>query len=138
MTPTPTLTLTQEETETLKIFKRRSKEGQVDRVQDESTVICKNLFNPGTDMNLFLNMKVQLGETGPVGYIDSTFGKTKFKCVFRDHGLGLAGLQEACKGAKLCLRCMRRVITRTRALTLTLTLTFHPDPNPNPDPDPDH
>ena len=54
--------LTQEETETLKIFKKRSKEGQVDRVQDESTVICKNLFQPGTDMNLFLNMKVQLGE----------------------------------------------------------------------------
>merc|ERR1712086_1244579 len=52
-------------------------EGQVDRVQDESTVICKNLFNPGTDMNLFLNMKVQLGEAGPVGRIDSTFGKTK-------------------------------------------------------------
>mgnify|MGYP004245334203 CR=1 FL=1 len=31
---------------------------QVDRVQDESTVICKNLFNPGTDMNLFLGMTV--------------------------------------------------------------------------------
>jgi len=101
--------LTQEETESLKIFKRRSKEGQVDRVQDESTVICKNLFNPGTDMNLFLGMKVQLGEAGPIGRIDSTFGKAKFKCVFTDHGLGLEGLQEACKGSKLYLRYKRFV-----------------------------
>jgi len=117
-------------------------------------------------MNLFLNMKVQLGEAGPVGRIDSTFGKTKFKpnptptptptpnpkalplppsptptptttptptltltltgktkfkCVFTDHGLGLAGLQEACKGAKLYLRYTRRV---------------NPSPDPSPDPNP--
>ena len=53
--------------------------------------------------------KVQLGEAGPVGRIDSTFGKAKFKCVFPDHGLGLEGLQEACKGAKLYLRYKRFV-----------------------------
>ena len=36
-------------------------------VHDEQTVICKNLFQPGTDMNLFLGMTVQLGESGPCG-----------------------------------------------------------------------
>ena len=69
--------LSSEEVEQLKIFKRKLKEGQVDRVHDEQTVICKNLFQPGTDMNLFLGMSVQLGEDGPRGTIDSTFGKAR-------------------------------------------------------------
>jgi hypothetical protein len=56
-------------------------QGQVDRVVDEHTVICKSLFKPGTDMNLFVGMTVTLGEGGLVGTIHSTFGKTKFKCV---------------------------------------------------------
>ena len=38
-----------------------------------------------------------------------TPAQAKFKCVFRDHGLGLDGLQEACKGAKLYLRYKRFV-----------------------------
>ena len=78
-------------------------------MHDERTLICKNLFKPGTDMNMFVGMKVCLGEKGPIGTIDSTFGKAKFKCVFPDHGLGLEGLQEACKGAKLYLRYKRFV-----------------------------
>lgn len=51
-------------------------------MQDERTVICKNLFKPGTDMNLFVGMTVQLGENGPLGTIGGTFGKTKFKVRF--------------------------------------------------------
>ena len=34
------------ELRTLRIFKFKSKEGQVERVQDERTVICKGLFKP--------------------------------------------------------------------------------------------
>ena len=75
----------------LRIFKHKLKEGQIERVQDASTLICKNLFTAGTDMNLFMGMAVQLGDDGLVGRIDGTFGKTKFKCVFPDHGLDLAG-----------------------------------------------
>ena len=110
-----------EEVEQLKIFKRKLKEGQVDRVHDEQTVICKNLFQPGTDMNLFLGMKVQLEDSiGKLilggGRIDSTFGKTKFKAVFTDHGLDVAGLQEACKGAKLRLRYKRFVFDTAKKM----------------------
>ena len=47
--------------------------------QDATTVICKSLFKPGTDMNLFVGMSVQLGDDGPMGRIEGTFGKTKFK-----------------------------------------------------------
>ena len=93
----------------LRIFKPKFKEGQVDRVQDDRTVICKGLFKPGTDMNLFLGMKVQLGEDGPEGTIDSTFGKSKFKCVFPNFEGGMEGLQEACHKSRLVLKYRRFV-----------------------------
>lgn len=101
--------ISREELVKLRIFKSKQKEGQVDRVQDERTVICKNLFSQGTDMNMFLGMAVQLGEKGPVGKIESTFGKSKFKCTFPDMEGGLAALQEACKSTKLMLRYKRFV-----------------------------
>ena len=43
--------VTKEEVEKLRIFKRKLKEGQIERVQDERTVICKNLFQAGTDVS---------------------------------------------------------------------------------------
>ena len=85
------------------------KEGQIDRVQDASTVICKGLFQPGTDMNMFIGMRVQLGNDGLVGRIDGTFGKSKFKCVFPNNEQGIEGLQEACHKARLVLRYKRFV-----------------------------
>ena len=104
-----TQAMSSDELAALKIFKRKSKEGTVDRVQDETTVICKGLFKPGTDMNLFIGMTVQLGAAGPVGRIEGTFGKSKFKCVFPPLDGGLAALQEACHKAKLVLRYKRFV-----------------------------
>jgi len=101
--------ITNEELRSLSIFKRKSKEGQIDRVQDAHTVICKGLFKPGTDMKLFGGMQVQLGECGPIGRIDGTFGKTKFKCVFPDFQDGVEGLQAACHRAKLHLKYKRLV-----------------------------
>ena len=107
------------ELRTLRIFKFKSKEGQVERVQDERTVICKSLFKPGTDMNLFVGMTVQLGEGGPVGRIDSTFGKTKFKCVFPETPRGIEGLQEACHKARLLLKYKRFVFDPEKRMIQT-------------------
>lgn len=52
---------------------------------------------------------LQLGDNGPVGRIDGTFGKTKFKCVFSDSAGGVEGLQEACHKSRLLLRFKRFV-----------------------------
>ena len=82
-------------------------------------MICKNLFRPGTDMNLFLGMAVQLGASGPVGRIDSTFGKTKFKCVFPATERGIEGLQEACHRTKLYLRYKRFVFDPDKKMIQT-------------------
>ena len=100
--------ISKEELAALRVFKRKFKEGSVERVQDATTVICKGLFKPGTDMNMFLGMQVQLGDHGPVGRIDGTFGKTKFKCVFPETERGIEGLQEACHKARLYLRSSTR------------------------------
>ena len=103
----------------LKIFKRKVKEGQIERIQDANTVICKALFSPGTDMNLFVGMTVQLGDDGPVGRIDGTFGKTKFKCVFPDSAGGVEGLQEACHKSRLLLRYKRFVFDPAKRMIQT-------------------
>ena len=83
-------------------------------MQDDQTLICKNLFKPGTDMNMFIGMAVQLGQAGPVGRIDSTFGKTKFKCVFSD--LAPGALAAACTGSKLYLRYKRFVFDEKKKM----------------------
>lgn len=111
--------ISQEEVHALRVFKRKFKEGSIDRVVDANTVICKNLFAPGTDMNLFLGMSVQLGDEGPTGRIDSTFGKTKFKCLFPDNERGIEGLQEACHKAKLLLRYKRFVFDPKKRMIQT-------------------
>ena len=111
--------LSKEELAALRVFKRKLKEGSVERVQDATTVICKGLFKPGTDMNMFLGMQVQLGETGPIGRIDGTFGKTKFKCVFPETDRGMEGLQEACHKARLLLKYKRFVFDPQKKMIQT-------------------
>lgn len=63
----------------VKIFKEKSKEGVVERMNDPYVVIGKNLFKKETNMDLFNGMKVTLS-TGEKGVIDGNFGQSgKFK-----------------------------------------------------------
>eukprot|EP00966_Prymnesium_polylepis_P106824 2473009-Prymnesium_polylepis.1 len=64
-------------------------------------------------------MQVQLGETGPVGRIDGTFGKSKFKVTFDPMEGGMAALQEACKGARIILRYKRFVFDPAKRMIQT-------------------
>eukprot|EP01102_Stenamoeba_stenopodia_P016219 TRINITY_DN5645_c0_g1_i2.p1 TRINITY_DN5645_c0_g1~~TRINITY_DN5645_c0_g1_i2.p1 ORF type:complete len:441 (-),score=109.62 TRINITY_DN5645_c0_g1_i2:9-1331(-) len=67
----------------LKIYKPKQKEGGIDRVTDERTLIGKNLFKKETNINLFIGLKVQRSSDGSVGVIESAFGKSgKFKVFF--------------------------------------------------------
>ena len=59
----------------LRVFKEKSREGQIERKHDESTVICKNLFKKETNMDLFIGLKVSLS-TGEIGVIEGTFGQS--------------------------------------------------------------
>ncbi|KAN0008579.1 hypothetical protein ACTFIU_009303 [Dictyostelium citrinum] len=59
----------------LKIYKNKSKQGQVERIHNENTIIGKNLFKKDSDISCFVGMKV-LFETGEIGILESSFGKT--------------------------------------------------------------
>ncbi|XP_040889159.1 selenocysteine-specific elongation factor [Toxotes jaculatrix] len=63
----------------LRIYKTKHKEGQVERVSDDYTVIGRNLFKKETNLQLFVGLKVTLS-TGESGVIEGGFGQSgKFK-----------------------------------------------------------
>uniref|UniRef100_A0A7M5VGU5 Selenocysteine-specific elongation factor n=2 Tax=Clytia hemisphaerica TaxID=252671 RepID=A0A7M5VGU5_9CNID len=64
-----------EELPKLKIFKWKSKEGTVERMADEYSVIVKSLFKKETNLALFTNMKVKLS-SGDEGTIEGSFGQS--------------------------------------------------------------
>ncbi|XP_074522424.1 selenocysteine-specific elongation factor [Halichoeres trimaculatus] len=63
----------------LRIYKTKHKEGQVERVTDDYTLIGRNLFKKETNLQLFVGLKVKLS-TGETGIIEGGFGQSgKFK-----------------------------------------------------------
>ncbi|XP_062321233.1 selenocysteine-specific elongation factor [Osmerus eperlanus] len=63
----------------LRIYKTKQKEGQVERVTDDYTVIGRNLFKKETNLQMFVGLKVKLS-TGEAGVIEGGFGQSgKFK-----------------------------------------------------------
>ena len=75
----------------LKIFKTKGKEGTVERMIDDNSVIVKSLFKKETNLQTFLNLKVKLS-TGEDGVIEGGFGQSgKIKVWIKD------GLSEQAK-----------------------------------------
>ncbi|XP_033647872.1 selenocysteine-specific elongation factor-like [Asterias rubens] len=63
----------------LKIFKNKSREGFVDRMTDDYTVIGRSLFKKETNLQAFVGLKVELA-TGEEGVIEGGFGQSgKYK-----------------------------------------------------------
>ncbi|XP_066103284.1 selenocysteine-specific elongation factor isoform X1 [Saccopteryx bilineata] len=63
----------------LRIYKLKHKQGLVERVIDDYSVIGRSLFKKETNIQLFVGLKVHLS-TGELGIIDSSFGQSgKFK-----------------------------------------------------------
>ncbi|TRY55006.1 hypothetical protein DNTS_020747 [Danionella cerebrum] len=59
----------------LKISKDKQKEGVVERVTDDYSVIGRNLFKKETNLQLFVGLKVRLS-TGESGSIEGSFGQS--------------------------------------------------------------
>ncbi|XP_078517867.1 selenocysteine-specific elongation factor isoform X1 [Lissotriton helveticus] len=63
----------------LKVYKQKHKEGQVERVNDDFSVIGRALFKKETNIQMFVGLKVKLS-TGEEGVIEGTFGQSgKYK-----------------------------------------------------------
>lgn len=83
----------------LRIYKTKHKEGQVERVTDDYTVIGRNLFKKETNLQLFVGLKVTLS-TGEAGVIEGGFGQSgKFK-IRVPEGLSLETKQLLSSSAK--------------------------------------
>lgn len=59
----------------IKVFKTKVREGLVERVMDEYTVIGKNMFKKETNIAMFTGLKVVLS-TGEAGTIEGGFGQS--------------------------------------------------------------
>ncbi|CAL1608035.1 unnamed protein product [Knipowitschia caucasica] len=63
----------------LRIYKSKQREGQVERITDDYTVIGRSLFKKETNLQLFVGLKVTLS-SGEHGVIEGGFGQSgKFK-----------------------------------------------------------
>uniref|UniRef100_A0A0N5A7D6 Tr-type G domain-containing protein n=1 Tax=Parastrongyloides trichosuri TaxID=131310 RepID=A0A0N5A7D6_PARTI len=68
-----------EEDDFLSIYKCKKKVGTIDRVENNYSIICKDMFKKESNIDLFINMNV-IFSNGMVGKIDSSFGKSgKFR-----------------------------------------------------------
>lgn len=81
----------------VQVFKTKQREGLVERVTDEYSLIGKNLFKKETNIAAFANLKVTLS-TGQRGVIEGGFGQSG-KVKVRIPGNYL----KARKCAKICL-----------------------------------
>jgi selenocysteine-specific elongation factor len=66
----------------LKVYKNKSKEGVVERITDSYTAIGRSLFKKETNIDLFINLKVELS-TGETGIIEGINLSIKLKINFK-------------------------------------------------------
>ena len=60
----------------IRIMKAKQKIGIIDKVNDASNILVKDLFSKETAPDIFVNLIVVLAETGQKGRIVGTFGKS--------------------------------------------------------------
>ena len=66
-------------------MKAKQKVGKIDKVNDASNILVKDLFSKETAPEVFVNLIVVLTETGQRGRITGTFGKSgKLKVKLED------------------------------------------------------
>ncbi|KAM7346140.1 eukaryotic translation elongation factor, selenocysteine-specific [Cochliomyia hominivorax] len=73
-----------EELKKWKVYKRKQKQGCVQRLVNEQEIIVQNLFKKETNRQVYIGKQIELS-TGECGRIESTFGQTsKVKITFTE------------------------------------------------------
>ena len=71
--------------EKIKISREKIKQGIIEKIIDDRTLLVKNLFKKESNIDVFKKYPIELVSTGKIGKISSTFGKSgKVKIVFND------------------------------------------------------
>ena len=69
----------------IKISRLKEKKGTVEKLQDDRTLLIKNMFKKETNLTFFMNKEIFIKELDIKGVINSSFGKTgKVKVALRD------------------------------------------------------
>ena len=77
--------LDENDKEPIKLFKKKTKKGAVDRLVDGYSIIVKDLFDKETNLQAFLGKEISIDKCEVVGKIDSAFGKSgKVRVVFKE------------------------------------------------------
>uniref|UniRef100_A0A914QX86 Uncharacterized protein n=1 Tax=Panagrolaimus davidi TaxID=227884 RepID=A0A914QX86_9BILA len=78
----------------IKRFRRKQREGIIDRIESETAIICVGLFKKETNLETFNGMSVLIGENNVHGKVENAFGKSgKVRIAVRN------GLSEEIKNA---------------------------------------
>ena len=83
----------------LKIFKYKEREGVVERMNDDHTVIAKDIFKKETNIDLFCHLKVNLS-SGESGQIEGSFGQSGKAKIYVPDGLSESTKQILTSGKK--------------------------------------
>lgn len=66
----------EKELPSINVIKQKLKVGKVDRINDPSNILIKDLFQKETSPDMYIGLKVTLALTGQTGYILGSFGKS--------------------------------------------------------------
>ena len=80
----------EKDNEDIKLYKKKSKRGAVDRLVDNYTIIVKELFDKETNLQNFIGKEVLIDKCELVGKIEGGFGKSgKVKVMFKQNIEGM-------------------------------------------------
>ncbi|KAL5479988.1 hypothetical protein EMCRGX_G023601 [Ephydatia muelleri] len=106
----------------LKVYKLKTKEGVVERIQDEKTVIGRGLFKRETKIQSFLGLTVKLS-SGELGIIEGAFGTSgKFRVNIPD-GLRME-TQDQLKSSKKKGKTKEGETSESEHSSIKITMTF--------------
>lgn len=95
----------------LKVFKYKSKEGQVERIVNDYELIAKSMFKKEFNLKKIEGMKVKLEATGELGQIAGSFGQSgKVKVAFPS---ALVDKSAIVKGSLISLRFKKYLYQKT-------------------------
>ncbi|KAH8416235.1 hypothetical protein KR222_011728 [Zaprionus bogoriensis] len=103
----------------LRIYKRKLKQGHVQRVVSANELIVQNLFQKQAKRELYVGKQVQLS-TGEAGCIERSFGQTTKVCIVFPNRLTDATLEqlksERAKQVLVLMHCKKYIFNKKAAL----------------------
>ena len=77
--------LDEKDNDQIKLYKKKTKRGVVDRIVDNYSIIVKEMFDKETNLQTFIGKEVAIDKCEQAGRIEGGFGKSgKVKVMFKE------------------------------------------------------